>query len=70
MENPKHPPKEYHLSLIKHLFLDELDKATNSALNLSKEMASHTTNVTETVYLIGRNKRKKYIFFLKHSING
>lgn len=46
---------------LKHLFLDELDKASNSALNLSKEMASHTTNVTETAYLFGREKRKNEI---------
>ena len=46
---------------LKHLFLDELDKATNSALNLSKEMASHTTNVTETAYLFGRESRKNEV---------
>jgi len=43
---------------LKHLFLDELDKASDSALNLSKGMASHETNVTEKVYLVGRNNRK------------
>lgn len=46
---------------LKHLFLDELDKASNSALNLSKEMASHTTNVTETAYLFGRETRKNEV---------
>lgn len=43
---------------LKHLFLDELDKASDTALNLSKGMASHETNVTEKVYLVGRNNRK------------
>jgi site-specific recombinase XerC len=43
---------------LKHLFLDELDKASDTTLNLSKGMASHETNVTETVYLVGRNNRK------------
>jgi len=43
---------------LKHLFLDELDKASDAAFNFSKGMASHTTNVTETVYLVGREKRK------------
>ncbi|WP_310381859.1 tyrosine-type recombinase/integrase [Flavobacterium sp.] len=43
---------------LKHLFLDELDRASDAALNLSKGMASHETDVTETVYLVGRNKRK------------
>jgi site-specific recombinase XerC len=43
---------------LKHLFLDELDKASDAALNLSKGMASHETNVTEKVYLVGRNNRK------------
>ena len=43
---------------LKHLFLDELDKASDAALDLSKGMASHETNVTEKVYLIGRNNRK------------
>jgi site-specific recombinase XerC len=43
---------------LKHLFLDEVDKASNPVMNLSKGMASHTTNVTETVYLVGREKRK------------
>tara|TARA_R110002126_G_scaffold196430_1_gene344378 strand:- start:712 stop:1197 length:486 start_codon:yes stop_codon:yes gene_type:complete len=43
---------------LKHLFLDELDKATNESSMLSKGMASHETDVTEKVYLIGRNSRK------------
>lgn len=43
---------------LKHLFLDELDKASDINLNLSKGMASHETNVTEKVYLVGRNNRK------------
>jgi site-specific recombinase XerC len=43
---------------LKHLFLDELDKASDGESNLSKGMASHETNVTETVYLVGRNNRK------------
>lgn len=43
---------------LKHLFLDELDKASDIDLNLSKGMASHETNVTEKVYLVGRNNRK------------
>jgi site-specific recombinase XerC len=43
---------------LKHLFLDELDRLSNSASNLSKTMASHTTNVTETNYLFGREGRK------------
>ena len=43
---------------LKHLFLDELDKASEAHSNLSKNMASHTTNITETVYLVGREKRK------------
>lgn len=46
---------------LKHLFLDELDKASNSVMNLSKEMASHTTNVTETAYLFGRESRKNEV---------
>ena len=43
---------------LKHLFLDELDKATSESSMLSKGMASHETDVTEKVYLIGRNSRK------------
>lgn len=43
---------------LKHLFLDELDKATSESSMLSKGMASHETDVTEKVYLIGRNGRK------------
>lgn len=43
---------------LKHLFLDELDKASDAEMNLSKGMASHETNVTEKVYLVGRNNRK------------
>lgn len=43
---------------LKHLFLDELDRASEAALNLSKGMASHETNVTEMVYLVGRESRK------------
>lgn len=43
---------------LKHLFLDELDKASDIDLNLSKVMASHETSVTEKVYLVGRNNRK------------
>ncbi|RKS03724.1 hypothetical protein [Flavobacterium sp. 102] len=43
---------------LKHLFLDELDKASNAAANYSKTMAGHTTNVTERVYLVGREGRK------------
>ncbi|TDE53743.1 tyrosine-type recombinase/integrase [Flavobacterium sp. GT3P67] len=43
---------------LKHLFLDELDKASDAAMNLSKGMADHTTKVTETVYLVGRETRK------------
>lgn len=43
---------------LKHLFLDELDRASQASLNLSKGMASHQTNVTETVYLVGRQNRK------------
>lgn len=46
---------------LKHLFLDELDKASETSQNLSKGMASHTTNVTETVYLVGREKRKNEV---------
>lgn len=43
---------------LKHLFLDELDKATSESSMLSKGMASHETDVTEKVYLQGRNSRK------------
>jgi site-specific recombinase XerC len=43
---------------LKHLFLDELDKATSESSMLSKGMASHETDVTEKVYLQGRNGRK------------
>ena len=43
---------------MKHLFLDELDKATSESSMFSKGMASHETDVTEKVYLIGRNNRK------------
>ncbi|OCB77940.1 site-specific integrase [Flavobacterium crassostreae] len=43
---------------LKHLFLDELDKATSESSMLSKGMASHETDVTEKVYLVGRNSRK------------
>lgn len=43
---------------LKHLFLDELDRASDVSLNLSKGMANHQTNVTETVYLVGREGRK------------
>ncbi len=43
---------------LKHLFLDELDKASDSTLSLSKNMANHTTNITETAYLFGREGRK------------
>lgn len=43
---------------LKHLFLDELDKATSESSMLSKGMANHETDVTEKVYLIGRNGRK------------
>lgn len=46
---------------LKHLFLDELDKASDVAAGLSKEIASHTTNVTETVYLVGRDSRKNEV---------
>ena len=46
---------------LKHLFLDELDKASDPKLNLPKGMADHTTDVTETVYLVGREKRKNEI---------
>lgn len=46
---------------LKHLFLDELDKASENHSNLSKKMASHTTNVTEAVYLVGREKRKNEV---------
>jgi integrase len=43
---------------LKHLFLDELDRASNTSLSLSKGMANHQTNITETVYLVGRESRK------------
>lgn len=43
---------------LKHLFLDELDKASSESAMLSKGMASHETDVTEKVYLQGRNGRK------------
>lgn len=43
---------------LKHLFLDEIDKATSESSMLSKGMANHETDVTEKVYLIGRNGRK------------
>jgi site-specific recombinase XerC len=43
---------------LKHLFLDELDKQSNSQSQYSKVMAGHTTNVTERVYLVGRQGRK------------
>lgn len=46
---------------LKHLFLDELDKVSNETVGLAKSMANHTTNVTETVYLVGREKRKNEI---------
>lgn len=48
---------------LKHLFLDELDKATqNSELNLSSKMASHTTpSITNSVYLVGKKKRDNEI---------
>ena len=46
---------------LKHLFLDELDNATDSDLNLSKNLAGHTTNITETAYLFGRENRKNEI---------
>jgi hypothetical protein len=35
-----------------------MDKATSESSILSKGMASHETDVTEKVYLIGRNKVK------------
>jgi hypothetical protein len=43
---------------LKHLFLDEIDRLSYANSNISKDMASHETNVTETVYLVGRNDRK------------
>ncbi|MEC4050612.1 tyrosine-type recombinase/integrase [Flavobacterium sp. SUN046] len=43
---------------LKHLFLDLLDSITEENQSLSKSMASHTTNVTERVYLVGREGRK------------
>lgn len=43
---------------LKHLFLDELDKNSLPKDNLSKNMANHTTNVTEKTYLVGREGRK------------
>lgn len=46
---------------LKHLFLDELDNITDSNLNLSQNIASHTTNITETAYLFGRENRKNEI---------
>lgn len=55
----KYIPVTADFYAFKHLFLDELDKATT--LNVSKAMAAHTTNVTENVYLIGREKRKNEI---------
>jgi len=39
---------------LKHLFLDELDKFSS----LAGTIAGHTTDVTERVYLIGREGRK------------
>lgn len=46
---------------LKHLFLDELDKATDSEMNLPKEMGSHTTDITEKVYLVSKSKRKNEV---------
>jgi integrase len=44
---------------LKHLFLDELDKSTT--LSISKNMANHTTDITEKVYLVGRESRKNEV---------
>lgn len=48
---------------LKHLFLDELDRMTSDVpvLNLSKEIACHTTNITERTYLVGKSDRKNEI---------
>jgi integrase len=50
---------------LKHLFLDEIDRITNELsfqnLNFAKGLASHTTGVTETVYLTGRENRKNEV---------
>jgi site-specific recombinase XerC len=48
---------------LKHLFLDELDRVTSDTpvLNLSKELACHTTNITERTYLVGKADRKNEI---------
>lgn len=57
---------------LKHLFLDELDRIANekmklagklmkSEVDLSKFIAGHTTDVTERVYLFGREGRKNDI---------
>lgn len=48
---------------LKHLFLDELDRITSNVpvLELSKEIACHTTNITERAYLIGKQNRKNEI---------
>jgi len=50
---------------MKHLFLDLLDKAegesSSSTPFLSKSLADHTTDITEKVYLVGREKRKNEI---------
>lgn len=46
---------------LKALFLDELDKYTNSSNeNLSQNLASHTTSkTTDTYYLVGKKERAK-----------
>lgn len=48
---------------LKHLFLDELDKATQrTEINLSSKLASHTTaTITNSVYLVGKKKRENEI---------
>ena len=48
---------------LKHLFLDELDRITSSIpiFELSKELACHTTNITERTYLVGKQNRKNEI---------
>jgi site-specific recombinase XerC len=50
---------------LKHLFLDEIDRITNELsfqnLNFAKGMASHTTGITESVYLTGRGNRNNEV---------
>lgn len=46
---------------LKHLFLDYLDRISNPTSGLAKEMGGHTTDITERVYLVGREDRKNEV---------